>query len=119
MTRAHAHIKSVGLLWTTERLVAEDSTWQHTIRTRNRHPCPGLIRTRNPNKRGGVDTRLRPHGLGSAALQIKYEYHKIQIFSALKTSIPTYTLYYIMETSSDPNKMTCLEISAYKSNVKA
>jgi hypothetical protein len=31
---------SVGLLWTSDRPVAETSTWQNTILTRDRHPCP-------------------------------------------------------------------------------
>jgi hypothetical protein len=31
---------SVGLLWTSDQLVAETSTWQHTTLTRDRHPCP-------------------------------------------------------------------------------
>jgi hypothetical protein len=32
--------RSVGLLWTRDQLVAETSTWHHTILTRDRHPCP-------------------------------------------------------------------------------
>jgi hypothetical protein len=31
--------RSVGLLWTSDRPVAETSTWQHTTLTRDRHPC--------------------------------------------------------------------------------
>ena len=31
--------QSVGLLWTSDRLVAETSTWQHTTCT-DKHPCP-------------------------------------------------------------------------------
>ena len=31
---------SVGILWTSDRPVAETSTWQHTTRTRDKHPCP-------------------------------------------------------------------------------
>ena len=31
---------SVGLLWTSDQLVAETSTWQHTTLTTDRHPCP-------------------------------------------------------------------------------
>jgi hypothetical protein len=31
---------SVGLLWTSDQPVAETSTWQHTILTRDRQPCP-------------------------------------------------------------------------------
>jgi hypothetical protein len=40
MTQSDAP-QSVGLLWTSDHLVAETSTWQqHTTLTRNRHPCP-------------------------------------------------------------------------------
>jgi len=31
--------QSVGLLWTSDRPVAETSTWQHTTLTTDRHPC--------------------------------------------------------------------------------
>jgi len=31
--------QSVGLLWTSDRLVEETSTWQHTTLTTDRHPC--------------------------------------------------------------------------------
>ena len=31
--------QSVGLLWTSDKLVAETSTWQHTTPTTDRHPC--------------------------------------------------------------------------------
>ena len=32
--------QSVGLLWTSDELVAETSTWQHTTLTTDKHPCP-------------------------------------------------------------------------------
>jgi hypothetical protein len=32
--------QSVGLLWTSDQLVAETSTWQHITLTTDRHPCP-------------------------------------------------------------------------------
>jgi hypothetical protein len=32
--------QSVGLLWSSDQLVAETSTWQHTTLTTDRHPCP-------------------------------------------------------------------------------
>ena len=35
--------QSVGLLWTSDLLVAETSTWQHITLTTNKHPCP-LVR---------------------------------------------------------------------------
>jgi len=56
------HIHSVGLLWKWDRPVAENSTWQHTTLTTDRHPCPGGIRTRNPSKRATAHPRLRPRG---------------------------------------------------------
>ena len=31
--------QSVGLLWTSDQLVPETSTWQHTPLIRDRHPC--------------------------------------------------------------------------------
>ena len=41
---------------------AETPTGQHTTLTRDRHPFPGGIRTRNPSKRVAADPRLRPRG---------------------------------------------------------
>jgi len=32
--------QSVGLLWTSDQLVAETSTWQHTTLTTDKPPCP-------------------------------------------------------------------------------
>jgi len=32
--------RSVGLLWTSHRLVAETSTWRHTLPTKDRYSCP-------------------------------------------------------------------------------
>ena len=32
---------SVGLLWMNDKLVAETSTWQHTILKTDKYPCPG------------------------------------------------------------------------------
>jgi hypothetical protein len=44
-SRSHSDIpQSVGLLRTTDQLVAETSTWQHTTLTRDRHPCPRWAR---------------------------------------------------------------------------
>ena len=43
-----------------EQFDAETSTWQHTALTRDRHQCPGGIRTHNRSKREATDPRLRP-----------------------------------------------------------
>jgi len=40
--RAHTHTHTVGLLWTSDKLVIETSTWQHTTLTTDRHPCTRL-----------------------------------------------------------------------------
>ena len=47
--------QSEGRLWTTDRLDAETSTWQYTTITREKYPCPGEIRTRNPSKQAAAD----------------------------------------------------------------
>jgi hypothetical protein len=51
---------SVGLLWTSDQLVAETSTCQHTQQT-NIH-APGGIRTHDRSRRVVVDLRFRPRG---------------------------------------------------------
>jgi hypothetical protein len=52
---------SVGLLWTSDRPVAETSTSQHTTLTSDRHPYVfNGIRNHNPSKRASADPRLRP-----------------------------------------------------------
>ena len=57
--QSHSDIPhSVGLLWTRDQPVADTSFWQHTTLTRNKHPCPGGIRTRNPSKQAAADPRL-------------------------------------------------------------
>ena len=50
VSRSHSDTPhSVGLLWTSDRPVAEISTLQHTTLTRDRHPC--LRRDSNPQSR--------------------------------------------------------------------
>jgi hypothetical protein len=53
--------QSVGPLWTSDQLVAETSTWQHTTHTTNIH-APGGIRTYDRSRRTAVDLRLRWSG---------------------------------------------------------
>jgi hypothetical protein len=52
--------QSVGLLWTSDQLVAETSTWQHTQQT-NTHASAGM-RTHDRSRRAAVDLRFRPRG---------------------------------------------------------
>jgi hypothetical protein len=51
--------QSVGLLWTSNQLVADTSNWQHTT---DKHLCPGWIRTHDRSRQAAVDLRLRPRG---------------------------------------------------------
>jgi len=40
-SRSHSDTPhAVGLLWTSDQVVAETSTWQHTTLTRDRNRCP-------------------------------------------------------------------------------
>ena len=47
--------RSVRLPWTSDRPVAETSTWQQTKIEIHKYPCPGGIRTRNPSRWSGAD----------------------------------------------------------------
>jgi hypothetical protein len=53
--------QSVGLLWTSDQLVAHTSTWQHTTLTTYRH-ASREIRTHNLSRRAAADLPLRPRG---------------------------------------------------------
>jgi hypothetical protein len=48
--------QSVGLLWTSDQLVAKTSTWQHTTHTTDKHPCPRW----NSNPRSQQASGRRP-----------------------------------------------------------
>jgi hypothetical protein len=50
-----------GIPWTSDRPVAETSSWQHTIFTRERYD-PGGIRTYSPGKWAAADPYPRPRG---------------------------------------------------------
>ena len=71
---------STVLLWTSDQLVAETCTWQHTTLTTDRQSCyPGGIRTRNPSKRASADPLVIPwqiytiHKLFTQQLPSKYK----------------------------------------------
>jgi hypothetical protein len=50
--------QSVGILWTSDQLVAETSTWQHT-QQKNIY-APYEIRTDDRSRRATIDLLLRP-----------------------------------------------------------
>jgi hypothetical protein len=51
--------RSVGFLWTSDQLFAENSTCQYTTHTTDKHPATGGIRTHDRSRRAVVDLRLR------------------------------------------------------------
>ena len=54
---------SVGLLWTSDQLVAETFTWRHAQNSQQtKVHAPGGIRTHNLSRRAAADLRLRPRG---------------------------------------------------------
>jgi len=58
--------QSVGLLWTSDQLVAETSTWQHTTLTTDKHhPCS----RRDSNPQFQQASGLRPPGPWGRQLQ--------------------------------------------------
>jgi hypothetical protein len=82
VSRSHTTThQSVGLLWTSDQLVAETSTWQHTTLTADRHPCPpvGLEPTTSA---GG---RPKTYALYRVATICHTKPH----FAALLQAIPT------------------------------
>jgi hypothetical protein len=62
-SRSHSDTPySVGLIWTSDQLDAENSTWQHTTLTRGNVHVSGGIRSRNPSKQAAANPRLRRPG---------------------------------------------------------
>jgi hypothetical protein len=58
---SHPDTPHSEFLWTSDRPVAEASTWQHPSLTTDIHASGG-IRTRSPNKQAAANPSLRPRG---------------------------------------------------------
>jgi len=59
-TRSHSDTPQlVGLLWTSDQIDAETSTWQHTTPKREGHPCPDW--NSNPQSQQVSGLRPTPH----------------------------------------------------------
>jgi hypothetical protein len=95
-SRSHSDTPhSVGILWTGDQPDAE--TWQQITLSRDTHPCPGRIRTRNPSKPAAADPRLRPRGHWDRLVWVtariynvlpstyKSEFHPVRNLSVLVT----------------------------------
>ena len=63
---------SVGLLWTSDQLVAETSTCQHTTLTTDAPPALGAIGTHSPSQRATADPRAAT-GIGSLSVGKQYK----------------------------------------------
>jgi hypothetical protein len=62
---SHSNIShSVGLLWTSDRPIANTSTWKHTTLARERHPCP----RRDSNPQSHIASGHRPTPLSALSL---------------------------------------------------
>ena len=64
VSTSHKHDapQSVGLLWTSDQLVAKTSIQQHTTITRDNIHATGGIRTHNLSREVAADLRLRSRG---------------------------------------------------------
>jgi len=64
---SHDTPQSVELLWKSDQLVAETSTWQHTTLTTDKHPCPRWdSNLRSQQASGRRPTLLTAEPLGPA-----------------------------------------------------
>jgi hypothetical protein len=63
----------VIFLWTSDQPIAETSSWQHTILTRDIN-ATGRIRTCNPSKRSAADPRIRLLSFFSCTLFLHQPY---------------------------------------------
>jgi len=98
LIHTHDTPQSVGLLWTSDQLVAETSTWQHTTLTTNIHaPCG--IRTHNLSRRAAVDLRLRPRG--------HWDRHFVCITIIFYTHTHTHIYIYIYILICTPHPILC------------
>jgi len=81
--------QSVGLLWTSDQLVAETSTWQHTTLTTDKHPCRQCDRTHNLSRRAAADLRLRPRGHWDGLFcHVYWLYWKLRPMTFIQTFSP-------------------------------
>jgi hypothetical protein len=87
-TIRHTHTHQVGLLWTSDKLVAEAATYT----THNKHKKANIhaisvIRTRDPSNQAAADLRLRPHGHRDWLIYLSNSSLKI-LFSLVSKVLP-------------------------------
>jgi hypothetical protein len=67
--------QSVGILWTSDQLVAETPTWQHTTLLTDKHPCPrwdSKPQSQEANCRSPTPQTTRPQQLAVTNSRIKH-----------------------------------------------
>jgi hypothetical protein len=66
--------RSVGILWTSDRPVAQTAIWKHIQHSQETDILvPGEIRNRNPNNRLPENPRLRPRGHDHVYFAVKWK----------------------------------------------
>jgi len=61
--RSHSDAtQSIGLLWMSDQLITETSTWQHTTLITDKHHVPGGIWTHSLSKQSASNPYLGPRG---------------------------------------------------------
>ena len=91
---------SVGLLWMSEQLVSETSTWQHQHHNRQT-PCPGGIQTHNLSRRAAADLCLKTAGPMGPALRVLTQ---LNITVRTKSSQVTHIVCHVEEHVPNLNK---------------
>ena len=84
------HHSRVGLLWTSNQLVSETSTWQFRTFTTNNHDLGG-IRTHDLSRRAAADLRLRPRGYWDRQHDIIIQYYYNMLWDHRRISGPSLT----------------------------
>ena len=83
--------QSVGLLWTSDQLVAETSTWQHTSLTIDIHPCHRWDSNPQSHQASGRrPTPLTGRTLGSAHVLVGSKFCISLIDSSLREALPSF-----------------------------
>jgi hypothetical protein len=100
MFHDHTHDapQSVCILWKSNQLVAEISTWQHTTHTIDKHPCPGGIRTHDRSRPAAVDLCVDRAAIGTGKMKNTGKNKHLSWFLYIYIYIYIYCLYNCLNT---------------------
>jgi hypothetical protein len=86
----------VGLLWMSDQVVAETSTWQHTQNSQQRNiHAPRGIRTHYVSKRTAADPRLRPRGNWDRRYNYQFFFFRQRSLLVVKNKISLFDIIFI------------------------